>query len=198
MFSGIVECTGRVEQFLRLEQGARLTLARPQGWNDLSLGDSVCINGVCLTVVELSATTLQFDLAAETVRRTMFQDLNAGDSVNLERSLRVGDRVHGHFVFGHVDGVSELLQREAEGESDKLTFSLPADLQRYVATKGSISVSGISLTVGEVTHETFCVYIIPHTSEVTALKNLHPGGRVNLEVDMLARYVVSALAQERS
>lgn len=198
MFSGIVEEAAKVR---RVIDGARkLVIASALDHSQTKLGDSIAIDGVCLTVVELTADGISFDLAEETLRRTTLGSLKNGALVNLERSLKIGDRLHGHFVFGHVDGVGELLSREADGANDKLTFSYPTALCGLLTEKGSVSVSGISLTLGEVTPEQFSVYIIPHTNSLTKLSTLKPGDKVNLEADMLARYTKSILecAEEKS
>ncbi len=192
MFSGIVESLGEVLEFNPTKAPARLVLKTKIEFdtNDLKIGDSVCVSGVCLTVVRREPGLLAFDLVAETVRCSIFQAIGAGSRVNLERSLKVGDRLNGHFVFGHVDSVTRLTAREDDQNCLKLVFELPKALRAYIVPKGSISISGVSLTVGEVSPERFCVYIIPHTAEVTTLGALQAEDLVNLEIDMLARYVL--------
>jgi riboflavin synthase len=153
---------------------------------------------VCLTVVEHDGRgRLSFDLASETLRRSTLGLRKAGDRVNLERSLALGDRLHGHFVFGHVDARIKLLARRSEGTCDRLVWSLPVELQHLVVAKGSVSLSGVSLTVGEVEAGSFSVYIIPHTAALTTLHGLAVGDEANFEVDMLARYVNAALTGKK-
>lgn len=196
MFSGIVEESATTVSLQEVAGVMRLVV---QSGLDHSLtreGDSICIDGVCLTVVERRNSELHFELAPETLRRSTLGRLVAGARVHLERSLQVGDRVHGHFVFGHVDGITHLRSRVADGECIRLEWELSKELRAYVAPKGSVSLSGTSLTVGEVTGDAFSVYIIPHTAEVTRLSTLSVGDAVNLEVDMLARYVVHACGGE--
>jgi len=189
MFSGIIEESAVVQQFIQTTEPFRLTVTSELDHSDTGVGDSICIDGVCLTVVELRDGTLSFDLARETVRRSTLGDLKSGDRVNLERSLKLGGRLHGHFVSGHVDGVITLKSRENDGNCDRLVWDFPSELAPYFATKGSVSISGISLTVGEVSELSFSVYIVPHTADVTTLNRLKPGDRANVEVDMLARYL---------
>jgi riboflavin synthase len=157
------------------------------------LGDSIAVNGCCLTVVnvteESSAKLLTFDLLRETWNRTNLSAVQPGSSVNLERAMPASGRVHGHFVTGHIDGTGKIEVFEKRGADWYLCVSAPADLLRYVVFKGSIAVDGISLTVAEVASDTFSVWIIPHTHEVTALRERKPGHRVNLEADLLAKYV---------
>lgn len=193
MFSGIVEESASVVDFTMLDGLAKLTVQSELDHSRTKLGDSILINGVCLTVVKKEALELTFELALETLRRTTLGKLRKGDRVNLERSLALGDRLHGHFVFGHVDSVASLVSREPDGTCERLSFTMPKDFKNCVVTKGSISISGVSLTVGETSPDKFCVYIVPHTAEVTILSRLKPGDEVNIEVDMLARYVQASL-----
>ena len=193
MFSGIVEEACRVQSFAIAESSKRLIVESTLDHSETELGDSIAINGVCLTVVARDKGLLSFDVAEETLRRTTLGSLSEGSSVNIERSLAVGDRISGHFVFGHVDTTAELVAKESEGVNTILTWKLPKEYMRFEATKGSISISGVSLTVGEVTQDTFRVYVIPHTFEKTNLDSIAIGDSVNIEVDMLARYVVNAL-----
>ena len=189
MFSGIVEETGVVVELQKERVPYRLRVKSGLNLRDTKVGCSISVEGVCLTVVAKKKQELSFDLAPETIRRSTLGGLKPGDGVNLERSLKLGDRIHGHFVFGHVDGVARLLSRVNEGEDAiKLTFRMPNELRRYLAPKGSVSLAGVSLTLGPVTDSTLCVYIIPHTLKVTSLGRLQPGEKVNIEIDMLARY----------
>ncbi len=200
MFSGIVEETATVILF---ELGSRrLRIKSGLDHSATKLGDSILIDGVCLTVVNQKLSgppgaELTFDLAEETIRRSTLGQLVAGGQVNLERSLQIGERLHGHFVFGHVDAVGQLVNREKDGQNDRLTISYPPALAGLIAEKGSISISGVSLTVGEVTEKTFNVYIIPHTNSVTKISKIAIGEKLNLEADMLARYTRSILLANR-
>lgn len=194
MFSGIVEEAALVSAFEARSAPAALVVESVVVDDSTRVGDSICIDGVCLTVLEHKGRCLRFELAPETLRRSALGSLAAGRRVNLERSLKVDGRVHGHFVFGHVDGVAKLLARTRDGECVRLAFELPSDLSPLVAPKGSISVSGVSLTVGEVKPGEFSVYLLPYTLRQTTLGELQVGEQVNLEVDMLARYVQRLLA----
>ncbi|MCB0353729.1 MAG: riboflavin synthase [Bdellovibrionales bacterium] len=194
MFSGIVEGKGAVTEFS--EKTHRLALRVPFRLEAVRLGDSVCVSGVCLTVVQIVAeNTLVFDVAEETLRRTTLGTLRAQDSVNVERSLLVSDRIHGHFVFGHVDCIGRLVRRETDGLTERLVFSCEESFIKFLAPKGSVTISGVSLTVGEVDEKSFSVYIVPHTASLTTLSELREGDGVNLEADMLSRYVVRHLGE---
>lgn len=191
MFSGIVEEAGTVVSLNKENRPYRLVIKTSLDLRDTQVGSSIAVEGVCLTIVTKKKGEISFDLAPETVRRSTLGALTAGSKVNLERSLKLGDRIHGHFVFGHVDATTRLLSRVSEGQqAEKLTFKTPPDLRRYLACKGSISLAGVSLTLGPVNSSTFCVYLIPHTLSITTLSTLQPGDKVNVEVDMLARYTV--------
>ena len=200
MFSGIVEESGRIVRVDHqgVNVGSRLVIESNLDHSSTTLGDSIAIEGCCLTVVAIdrpaSGFQLSFDAAPETLRKTTLGVLASGDRVNLERSMRIGDRVHGHFVSGHVDASVQLLERTADGNSLRLVWELPPSLRSYVAPKGSITLAGVSLTVGEVTEKSFGVYIIPHTADVTTLASKAVGQSVNVEIDMLARYVKTILA----
>ena len=196
MFTGIVEETGRVEKIARGEKSIRLTVAAKSTAKGARLGDSLAVNGCCLTIVKIGrAGLLEFDLLRETWERTNFRELKNGAAVNLERSLAVGDRLHGHFVTGHVDGVGIVKIFEKRGADWLLEIEPPTDLMRYLVFKGAIAVDGISLTVAEVFARTFRIWIIPHTYEVTALPERAVGSLVNLEADMLAKYAEKLMDQ---
>ena len=190
MFTGIVEESGEVTGFEETESGARLRI-RSSFSGEVSLGESIAVNGACLTVVETnSERELYFDLLDETLRLTNLGDLQPGaDRVNLERSLRVGDRLSGHFVQGHVDRCAEILALEESGADYRLVIELPGEFRHLVVYKGSICVNGISLTVAELDENSLTIWIIPHTFEVTNLNTLGPGARVNLEFDLLAKHL---------
>ena len=196
MFTGIVEEVGVVVALDRVEgQDARLRVRGPLVTSDARLGDSVAVSGVSLTVADLPGTgELVADVMPETLRRTALGDLRAGDPVNLERALAVGGRYGGHVVQGHVDGVGTILRREPGPRWDEVEIGLDPSLARYVAEKGSITVAGVSLTVTHVTDDAFGVSLIPTTLAATTLGALTPGARVNLEVDVLAKYTERLLA----
>ena len=197
MFTGLVEETGTLISLDRSETGARLTVRAPLVCSDAGLGDSIAINGCCLTVVAREGEMLAFDLLAETLARTNLGELSAGASVNLERALAATARLGGHFVQGHIDGTAEVLALAARGADHRLEIALPAEFAHLVAFKGSIAVDGISLTVAEVRGESFVVWIIPHTLAQTNLRTRRAGGRVNLEFDLLAKYLDRMLAARR-
>jgi riboflavin synthase len=185
MFTGIVRERGRVESVEDNGQGARLRIHAPKTAAETRAGDSVAVSGVCLTAIEASDGTLAFDVIAESLRRSTLGLLAEGGSVNLELPLQTGDRVGGHFVQGHVDGVGRVRRVTEEG----LEIEAPPEILRYCVEKGSVAVDGVSLTIAWIDEEAFAVALIPHTKEVTTLGRLAPGDGVNLEVDMLAKYV---------
>lgn len=189
MFSGIVETTATATEIAQTEDGARLTLRISLPGADIALGESICTNGTCLTVTAIEDDRLGFDVSAESLRRTNLGDLQPGDRVNLERSLRLEDRLSGHLVFGHVDGVGRVESIQPEGDSFLYTFSIPPELSRYLVEKGSVAVDGISLTVFACQPAAFTCAIIPHTHEITTLHRRHVGDRVNIETDMQGKYV---------
>jgi riboflavin synthase len=189
MFSGIVETTGTITTIDHTNEGARLTLTTGLPLSEVSLGESICVNGTCLTVTVIGEATLSFDVSAESLRRTNLGDLKQGDQVNLERSLRLNDRLSGHLVFGHVDGVGRVKAIQPEGDSFLYTFEIPPDLGRYLVEKGSVAVDGISLTVFRCQPTEFTCAIIPHTHQVTTLHGKKPGDRVNIEGDMQGKYI---------
>jgi riboflavin synthase len=199
MFTGLVEALARVRALDPTPSGAgkELTLEAPAFAGDLTLGESVAVNGACLTVVAHDATTCRFQLSPETLQRTNLGTLDPGDRVNLERSLRVGDRLGGHIVQGHIDGVGQIERRVEEGEWVTVWFTCPADLAGQMVPKGSVAVDGISLTLVEVTAGGFSVALIPHTLAVTTLGFKGPGDPVNLETDLLAKYVWKFLTLQR-
>jgi riboflavin synthase len=187
MFTGIVAAVGRIERVAPRPKGLRLAIdAGALDVSDVAIGDSIAVNGCCLTVVALAGRRFEVDVSQETIDCTA--GLGAPGEVNLEKSLRLADRLDGHLVSGHVDGVGEVVAFEPVGESHRLVIRAPADLAKYVARKGSIAVQGVSLTVNRVDRAEFEISLIPHTLAVTTLKHLAPGARVNLEVDLFARY----------
>ena len=189
MFSGIVAACGRIADITPLEDGVRLKVdTNGLELSDVSIGDSIANSGVCLTVVDIAPARLSFDVSRETLNCTAGLDV-AGTEVNLEKALRLSDRLDGHLVSGHVDGVGEVLRFAPLGESHELVIRAPEELAIYIARKGSITVNGVSLTVNRVDDGTFSINLIPHTVAVTNLKQLKPGSQVNLEIDLIARYV---------
>jgi riboflavin synthase len=202
MFSGLVEECAEVVEILKKEGGISLTVRSELDHADTKTGDSIAILGVCLTVTSVSKTSLgydlTFDVVAETLRKTSFKRLVVGARVNFERSLIVGSRNHGHFVYGHVDGVGRIIRKLKDGDlSWRFTVTYPQELRGYLAPKGSITISGVSLTIGEVRERDFTVYIVPHTYEKTTFGKATIGDTVHLEVDMLARYVASLQGVEQ-
>ena len=187
MFTGIIQAIGKVAQSQARGFDARLSIAAG-GLNlaDVQLGDSIAVNGVCLTVMTKQADKFDVDVSAETLRCTIGFELET--QVNLEKALRLADRLGGHLVSGHVDGVGRVQRFEPVGDCFLLQVEAPDGLARYIATKGSVTINGVSLTVNQVQGDCFEVNLIPHTLEMTTLKFVQPGSRVNLEVDLLARY----------
>lgn len=188
MFTGLVEGTGRI---VFVEEGgmARLGVSASNLSQGTQIGDSVSVNGVCLTVNETDEETLVFYAMRETLRRTALGDLNEGDLVNLERAMTLGSRFGGHIVQGHVDGVGETLKVSPEGDAEIWEFSAPVEVLRYAVEKGSVCVNGISLTLVAVGSRSFTVSILPQTRDTTNLKGVSPGDRVNLEADVIGKYV---------
>jgi riboflavin synthase len=192
MFTGIVTALGTIRAVTPLGAGADMRLTIEAPWPDtaaIAVGASIGCSGCCLTAVEVGPDWFAADASAETLSRTTLGRWRPGGRVNLERSLCLGDELGGHLVSGHVDGVGEALFSTKEHGSTRWTFRVPAGLARFIAVKGSIAVDGVSLTVNEVSEDTFGVNIIPHTASVTSFGSLRPGDAVNLEIDMLARYV---------
>lgn len=190
MFTGIVTAVGTVSRLEPRGGDLRLTLdAADLDLSDVVLGDSISVNGVCLTVVAQQQRQLAFDLSRETLERSSLQQLSTGSAVNLEKALAVGDRLGGHFVSGHVDGLGTITKRHAAARSWQFQIAVPAALSRYIAEKGSICVDGVSLTVNTVSDHGFDINIIPHTFENTVMRDYQVGSRVNLEVDLIARYL---------
>lgn len=190
MFTGLVEECGRVLALDPIGDGIRLRIAAETVVQDAEIGASIAVNGVCLTVVEYDASSFAIDAVPETMQRTSLGQLTAGAAVNLERCVRPSDRLGGHIVQGHVDGTTTLRSREAlEDGSYFFTFDLASDLAPYVVEKGSITVDGISLTVAALDDNSFSIAVIPHTAAVTTLGERAPGELVNIEVDVLAKYV---------
>jgi riboflavin synthase len=193
MFTGIVEEAGKVLAFEPKADAWRLAISAQAALADLSLGDSIAVNGCCLTATRFDATSLEFDVLEETRRLTNFSALHPGALVNLERSLRFGGKVGGHFVTGHIDGQGAVEVFEPRGKDYYLRIRIPAEQGRYIVHKGSIAIDGISLTIAEVSDAAFAVWLIPHTLAVTNLREKRVGDRVNLEFDLLGKHVEKLL-----
>ena len=194
MFTGIITALGTLRDVRPIGGGRDMRLVVGAPWPDTSaiaiaIGASVACSGCCLTAVEVGPDWFAADVSAETLSRTTLGRWRTGARVNLERSLRVGDELGGHLVSGHVDGLGETLSQTPENGSSRWRFAVPRDLARFIAVKGSVCIDGVSLTVNEADGATFGVNVIPHTSEVTGFAALRPGDPVNIEIDMLARYV---------
>ena len=192
MFSGIIENKGFVFKFEK-QKDFRLVLDTNLKYKDIKKGSSVCCNGICLTVISKKKkkkyTQLSFDVSQETINCSNFNLIKKGDEINIEKSLRVGDEVSGHFVFGHVDDTSKLISIKKVGDSHEIKLEISKKIKKFIAKKGSVSLNGISLTVNQVKNNFIVLNIIPFTWLNTNLKGLKIGDRINLEVDMLARYV---------
>jgi riboflavin synthase len=189
MFTGIVRERGRVVSVSRSDDGARLRIDAPETAAGTAVGDSIAISGVCLTAVSIADGQVDFDAVAETLRRSSLGRLEAGADVNVEPALRAGEPLGGHYVQGHVDGVGRVRSIESEGDGTLVRFDAPPELLRYCVEKGSITVEGVSLTLTDVDDTGFGVALVPHTLVVTTLGALEPGDEVNLEADVLAKYV---------
>ncbi|MEE9257062.1 MAG: riboflavin synthase [bacterium] len=194
MFSGIIEVVGKVRSVRSDGGGARISVDAGSLLEGVRNGDSIAVNGACLTVVAFEGQVFEADVSLETLRCTNLGSLQSGDGVNLERALALGDRLGGHLVTGHIDGMGRIRSRRADGESIWLTVEAPPEVMRYVVHKGSVAVDGISLTVADCDGETFSIAIIPHTSERTMLTDKQDGAPVNLEADLIGKYVEKLLS----
>tara|TARA_B000000532_G_scaffold62365_1_gene49208 strand:- start:1450 stop:2040 length:591 start_codon:yes stop_codon:yes gene_type:complete len=192
MFSGIIENNGIVKEFIKFKD-YRLVIDTDLNFKEIKKGSSVCCNGVCLTVISKKKfskkTQLSFDVSKETVNCTNYNQLKIGDLINIEKSLRVGDEISGHFVFGHIDDTAALISSKKVGGSYELKFKVSKTLRKFIAKKGSVAINGISLTINNIKKYEISLNIIPYTWSKTNLHKLKIGDRINLEVDMLARYV---------
>lgn len=196
MFTGLIEALGRIASVETENSGRRLTLLWPHLSEPMTLGESVAVNGCCLTVIEAEAERFVVQAGPETLLRTNLGTRSSGDCVNLERSLRVGGQLGGHFVQGHVDTTAELVERRPDGEWEFLEFRIEPEWTRLMVPKGSVAVDGVSLTLVEVGADRFSVMLIPHTLERTALGILKIGDRVNIETDILAKHVAKLIGKE--
>ncbi len=189
MFTGIIEALGSVSQIERASGGARLNVTTDMDMSSDRIGDSVAVNGICLTIVEITTNSFALDLSQETIGRTTFEEMKVGDKVNLERALKFSGRLGGHLVTGHIDGVGVVRRRTRSGASEVFEITAPSGMERYMIEKGSIAVDGISLTINSCQGRDFSVNIIPHTLSVTTLGLHMSGSRVNIEADVLGKYI---------
>jgi len=197
LFTGLVMETGNVVSLMKKGSGARLSLDAAEVSRNAKLGDSIAINGTCLTVAEIKGRTLAFDLSDETLRSSNLGELKTRDRVNLEPALRPDDRLGGHFVTGHIDGTGVIRSKTREGEVYKIVIKTEPWIAEYLVEKGSVAVDGISLTVVDVMRDGFSLVIIPHTAKLTTIGFKGPGDRVNVEVDILGKYVARFLKREK-
>ncbi|WP_022852834.1 riboflavin synthase [Thermodesulfatator atlanticus] len=193
MFTGIVEGLGEIVKIESRARGRVFFILSPFDLGDTQIGDSIAVNGVCLTVTALSGNQFAVDVSPETLKRSTLGSFKVGEKVNLERALRVGDRLGGHLVTGHVDGIGKVLKRELRGDFIFYTVKIPKDLARYVVEKGSIAIDGISLTVNQIKDDEVSLAIIPHTAKLTTIGFRNPGDEVNIEVDIIGKYVAKLL-----
>lgn len=191
MFTGIIEELGTVGQMDRRPDSIKLTIQAREVLEGTQLGDSIAVNGVCLTVTSMTDSSFTADVMHETMRRSSLSDIKSGSKVNLERAMQVGGRLGGHIVSGHIDGVGHIARIAADGIARVITISIPKDMEPFIVEKGSIAIDGISLTVVSVGNSQFSVSIIPHTMANTTLIDKHPGAVVNLETDVIGKYVHS-------
>lgn len=196
MFTGLVEELGYVQAMVRGSKSVRLTVSAAKVLSDVKIGDSIAVNGTCLTVVSFSSTSFTADVMPETVDRTALAGLKNGDRVNLERTLAVGDRLGGHIVTGHIDGIGVIKEKRRDDNAVILGIEAPAAVMKYIVRKGSIAIDGISLTVVDHTPTAFTVSLIPHTAAVTTLGFKKAGDQVNLETDIIGKYVEKMLRGE--
>lgn len=195
MFTGLITDMGEIASVKAGEGGSRFVIKTGYDTSSIAVGASIACNGCCLTALDMTPDTFSVDVSKESLSRTTLGDWQTGRKINLERSLKLGDEMGGHLVSGHVDCVAEVVERREDGESIRFSFKVPVDFARFIAEKGSVAVDGVSLTVNEVGDETFGVNIIPHTCSVTTFGTLRAGDTVNIEIDMLARYVARLLKQ---
>ncbi len=194
MFTGIVEGLGKIVKFdkkTKNRSAAKMKISLGKLANGLKVGDSVAINGVCLTAVSIARNIAEFEMVGETIKKTNLGSLESGDKVNIECSLKVGDRIEGHFVLGHIDCVGIITKLEKQSDQIKIWIELPKELSKYVTQKGSITIDGISLTVVDKLKNKFSVSIIPHTMKTTNLISKKIGDKVNIETDILGKYILS-------
>ncbi|MBN2201144.1 riboflavin synthase [bacterium] len=198
MFTGLIEEIGKIRKILPGHDSVRIRIQAPRLAPELRTGDSVAVNGVCLTLTETQPEDFEATAVFQTLKQSTLGRLRTGDRVNLERALAIGGRLGGHFVQGHVDGIGSIVSVRPKGDSRMITVRIPAGLMRQVAERGSVALNGISLTVAGVERDRIAVSVIPHTFENTTLKELAPGGRVNIETDLFAKYVDRLLSRRQT
>jgi riboflavin synthase len=197
MFTGIIKAKGRINRIEQRGGDLRLTVFSPDlAWNEFEIGESISVNGVCLTAVGLNDDGFDTDVSVETLDVTALKGIAAGDEVNIEPSISLGERLGGHLVSGHVDCVGTITSRESDARSLRIRVNVPGEYRRYIARKGSVCIDGVSLTVNAVSDDSFEVNIIPHTAEVTIIGSYEKGTRVNIEVDLVARYLERLLSAD--
>lgn len=196
MFTGLIQDIGRIQSLERKGEGVFLSVVTRMTLSDVKIGDSIAVDGICLTVIHLSHEAFTADVSMETLKRTTLSKAGAGMAVNLEKSLRVSDFLGGHLVSGHVDGMGEVIKILPEGNSWRYRFRAPQEISRYLIEKGSVAVDGISLTVAEIEKQEFAIAVVPHTARSTTLGMRKVGDAVNLEVDPIAKYVEKFLRQD--
>lgn len=189
MFTGLIEAVRPIEAIRPTATGRTLVISCPAWQGELVRGESICINGVCLTVSRLEKQSVHFDVMAETLRRSTLGNLQMGDQVNLERALRATGRLGGHIVQGHIDGTGTVQRVEKAGNEYQLWIQAVAEIMRFMIEKGSVAIDGVSLTIGEVDKERFCVYLIPTTLEETTLRQRRTGDKVNVEADLISKWI---------
>ncbi|RUM79804.1 MAG: riboflavin synthase [Candidatus Thioglobus sp.] len=199
MFTGIIQAIGQIKTKDMHDKGAVLSFASSGlDFSNVAIGDSIAVNGVCLTAIEISDNSFKADLSQETLDCSIFGNLSVGDDINLEKALRLNQGIDGHLVSGHVDGQGEVVDRAIQGESTRFKISAPQNLVKYIARKGSITINGVSLTVNSIDANVFDVNIVPHTLTATTLGLLNIGNQVNLEVDLIARHLEQLLNNNKS
>ncbi|MEM7027200.1 MAG: riboflavin synthase [Pseudomonadota bacterium] len=197
MFTGIIEATGQIKSISNHGEDSRYVFNTDKlELNDIAIGDSIAVNGCCLTVIEKSSDTFSADLSAETLSVTGFRFLDEGSMINLERAMQLSDRINGHLVSGHVDGLGKVIAINEDGRSIRFEFQIPGSLIKYVSQKGSVTIDGVSLTINSVSNEQLSVNIIPHTLQETIFQHYQINTHVNIEIDMLARYVEQLINYE--
>lgn len=198
MFTGLIEEIGKVQSIVKSAKSAQITIRADKVFEEVKLGDSISTNGVCLTVIEFSRKSFTVDVMAETMRRSNLKNLSQGEEVNLERALKLGDRLGGHMVSGHIDGVGIIEKYENEDNAVWITILAASEILKYIVQKGSIAIDGVSLTVSYIDDSVFKVSIIPHTKEVTTLLRKKIGDEVNLECDMVGKYIEKFLCYKET
>ncbi|MCS5586134.1 MAG: riboflavin synthase [Gammaproteobacteria bacterium] len=197
MFTGIIQAIGQIKTKIAHDKGAVFSFASDElDFSNVAIGDSVAVNGVCLTAIEITENSFKADLSQETLDCSIFGDLSIGDKVNLEKALRLNQGIDGHIVSGHVDGQGEVVDKYPEGDSTRFKISTPQNLVKYIARKGSITINGVSLTVNSVESNVFDVNIVPHTLTATTLGQLSVDSKINLEVDIIARHLEQLLNKD--